>query len=91
MNPDRATLNFLNTFPEKVRHEGEMLHRDGCVTQIFGNHLFVQGRVEVNRARAFTTTLRLQGNRWIGESTSDAGSECACLVATMMERLARGD
>ncbi len=91
MNPDRATLNFLNTFPEKVRQEGEMLHRDGCVTQIFGNHLFVQGRVEVDRGRVFTTTMRLQGNRWIGESTSEAGQACACLVATMMERLVRGE
>ena len=46
MNPDRATLNFLNSFPEKSRVRGEALQDDGAVTQIFGNHLFIQGRVE---------------------------------------------
>ena len=40
MNPDRATLNFLNSFPEEARKRGEMLQKDGAVTQIFGNHLF---------------------------------------------------
>mgnify|MGYP000374095237 CR=1 FL=1 len=29
MNPDRATLNFLNSFPEKSRIRGEALQDDG--------------------------------------------------------------
>ena len=41
MNPDRATLNFLNSFPEKSRDRGHALQDDGAVTQIFGNHLFI--------------------------------------------------
>ena len=65
MNPDRATLNFLNSFPEDARKRGEMLQKDGAVTQIFGNHLFIQGRVE-DEAGTFRTSLRLQGNRWFG-------------------------
>ena len=31
---------------EEARKRGEMLQKDGAVTQIFGNHLFIQGRVE---------------------------------------------
>src|SRR5690606_33284296 len=63
MNPDRATLNFLNSFPEDARRRGDMLQKDGAVTQIFGNHLFIQGRVE-DESGTFRTSLRLQGNRW---------------------------
>ena len=43
LNPDRATLNFLNAFPEEIRLRGEKLQKDGAVTQIFGNHLYIQG------------------------------------------------
>ena len=46
LNPDRATLNFLNSFPEDVRARGQKLQEEGAVAQIFGNHLFIQGRVE---------------------------------------------
>ncbi|MGL5019691.1 MAG: ATP-dependent helicase, partial [Luteolibacter sp.] len=91
MNPDRATLNFLNSFPEEARKRGEMLQKDGAVTQIFGNHLFIQGRVE-DEAGIFRTSLRLQGNRWFGSCTAEdeliAG---ACQYATMMERMHRGE
>ena len=90
LNPDRATLNFLNAYPEEVRDEGEKLQKEGAVTQIFGNHLFIQGRVETKRG-AFRTSLRLQGNRWIGichcEDERLAG---VCLIATMVERMYRG-
>jgi len=91
MNPDRATLNFLNSFPEEARKRGEILQKDGAVTQIFGNHLFIQGRVE-DETGTFRTSLRLQGNRWFGSCTAEdeiiAG---ACQYATMMERMHRGE
>ncbi|MFC7335790.1 DEAD/DEAH box helicase [Haloferula chungangensis] len=91
MNPDRATLNFLNSFPEESRIRGEMLQKEGTVTQIFGNHLFIQGRVE-DETGTFRTSLRLQGNRWFGSCTAEdeiiAG---ACQYATMMERMHRGE
>ena len=91
MNPDRATLNFLNSFPEEARKRGELLQKDGAVTQIFGNHLFIQGRVE-DESGTFRTSLRLQGNRWFGSCTAEdeliAG---ICQYATMMERMHRGE
>ncbi len=91
MNPDRATLNFLNSFPEEARKRGEMLQKDGAVTQIFGNHLFIQGRVE-DETGTFRTSLRLQGNRWFGSCTAeDEIVSGACQYATMMERMHRGE
>ena len=90
LNPDRATLNFLNAYSEEVRNEGEKLQKDGAVTQIFGNHLFIQGRVET-RQGIFRTSLRLQGNRWFGSATAeDEDVAGACLIATMIERMYRG-
>ncbi|MCQ2371265.1 MAG: DEAD/DEAH box helicase [Akkermansia sp.] len=90
LNPDRATLNFLNSYTEDVREEGEKLQKDGAVTQIFGNHLFIQGRVET-KVGIFTTSLRLRGNRWFGSCRAeDERVAGACLIATMVERLYRG-
>ena len=90
MNPDRATLSFLNAFPESAREEGKRLHDEGCVTQIFGNHLFIQARVE--DAAVYRTSLRLQGNEWVGECSADEpGIRDACLYATMLERMQRGE
>ncbi len=90
LNPDRATLNFLNSFPEDARTIGENLQKDGAVSQIFGNHLFIQGRVEHDKG-TFRTTLRLQGNRWFGSCNSDYDDiSHSCLYATMLERLKRG-
>ncbi len=90
LNPDRATLNFLNSFPEEARKIGEDFQKDGAVSQIFGNHLFIQGRVEHDKG-TFRTTLRLQGNRWFGSCNSDNENVAhACLFATMLERLKRG-
>ena len=91
MNPDRATLNFLNSFPEEARKRGETLQSEGLVTQIFGNHLFIQGRVE-DETGTFRTSLRLQGNRWFGSCTAeDEIVSGACQYATMMERMHRGE
>ena len=91
MNPDRATLNFLNSFPEDARKRGDMLQKDGAVTQIFGNHLFIQGRVE-DESGTYRTSLRLQGNRWFGSCTAeDETIAGACQYATMMERMHRGE
>lgn len=90
LNPDRATLNFLNAFSEEVRVRGEKLQKDGAVTQIFGNHLFIQGRVEDTHG-IHRVSLRLQGNRWYGScSTEDADLAGAAMYATMMERMYRG-
>ena len=90
LNPDRATLNFLNAYSEVVRTEGERLQKEGAVTQIFGNHLFIQGRVETKQG-AYRTSLRLQGNRWYGSTNcEDEEMGGACLVATMIERMYRG-
>ncbi len=90
LNPDRATLNFLNAYSESVRDEGARLQKEGTVTQIFGNHLFIQGRVEC-QGGVYRTSLRLQGNRWFGSCTaSDEDLAGACVVATMIERMYRG-
>ncbi len=90
LNPDRATLNFLNAYSAEVRDEGEQLQKDGAVTQIFGNHLFIQGRIE-STVGVFRTSLRLQGNRWYGSCTAeDIDVAGACMVATMVERMYRG-
>jgi SNF2-related domain/Helicase conserved C-terminal domain len=91
MNPDRATLNFLNSFSAESRKKGDLLQKDGAVTQIFGNHLFIQGRVE-DESGIHRTSLRLQGNRWFGSCTSeDETISGACQYATMMERMHRGE
>jgi hypothetical protein len=91
MNPDRATLNFLNSFPEEARNRGDELQQEGAVTQIFGNHLFIQGRVE-DKTGIHRTSLRLQGNRWFGSCTAeDETIAGACMYATMMERMHRGE
>lgn len=91
LNPDRATLNFLNSFPEASRKLGEHLQEEGAVTQIFGNHLFIQGRVE-HKSGTHRTTLRLQGNRWFGScSTDDEEIAGAVMFAAMLERLHRGE
>ena len=89
MNPDRATLNFFNSFSESSREEGVRLHDDGAVSQIFGDHLFIQGRVETAGGTC-RTKLRLQGNEWTGECDCTVGRDCPSLYATMHERLARG-
>ena len=91
LNPDRATLNFLNSFPEEARQRGETLQDEGAVTQIFGNHLFIQGRVE-DTTGTHRTTLRLQGNRWFGScSAEDEMVAGAVMFAAMLERLQRGE
>lgn len=91
MNPDRATLNFLNTFPDEAKSKGEEIQKAGCVMQIFGNHLFIRGRVELDHGPVLQTSLRLDGNRWVGTSDSPEGEECPGLYATMLERLERGE
>lgn len=88
MNPDRATLNFLNAFPEDNRKEGERLQKEGCVVQIFGTSIKVQGKIEEGRS-ACRTTIKLSGNAWEGDCSCHEGVQCPSLVATMMERLAR--
>lgn len=90
MSPDRATLNFLNAFPEDHRKEGERLHREGLVTQIFGTHRKIQGRVEDGKELC-RTNLEFVDEVWEGKCSCRYGKRCAGLVATMLERLERGE
>ncbi|MFP6873903.1 MAG: DEAD/DEAH box helicase [Verrucomicrobiales bacterium] len=90
-NPDRATLDFLNSFSEESRERGEQWHREGRVSQIFGNYLLIRGRVESpGDGTGMETSLMLRGDGWEGESTSPEGRDCPGLYATMLERLERG-
>ena len=76
--------------PDKARDEGKRLHDEGCVTQIFGNHLFIQARVESDDV--YRTVLKLRGNEWVGEcSAEDDHARDSCLYATMLERMHRGE
>ncbi len=88
MNVDRATLDFLNAFSEDEKKEGQRLHDEGAVTQIFGNHLLIQGRIE-DREWSCRTRLQLQGNEWKGEADEKSDSGRASLYATMLEKIAR--
>jgi hypothetical protein len=88
MNLDRATLNFLNSFPEFVKKEGQRLHDEGSVAQVFGNHIMIQGKVEEG-SWSCRTKLRLHGNEWMGEASDRGDTGQAALYATMLERIAR--
>jgi len=88
MNVDRATLDFLNSFSEDEKKEGQRLHDEGAVTQIFGNHLLIQGRIEEDDWSC-RTRLQLQGNEWLGEADDKTDSGRAALYATMLEKVAR--
>lgn len=88
MNVDRATLDFLNAFSENEKNEGQRIHDEGGVTQIFGNHLLIQGKVE-DREWSCRTKIQLQGNDWVGESDEKTESGRAALYATMLEKVAR--
>lgn len=88
MNVDRATLDFLNAFSEDEKKEGQRLHDEGAVTQIFGNHLLIQGRIE-DRDWACRVKIRLQGNEWTGEADEKGDSGRAAQYATMLEKIAR--
>ena len=88
MNVDRATLDFLNSFSSDEKKEGQRLHDEGAVTQIFGNHLLIQGRIE-DEDWSCRTRIQLQGNVWVGEADEKSDSGRAALYATMLEKVAR--
>jgi hypothetical protein len=88
MNVDRATLDFLNSFSDDEKNEGQRLHDEGGVTQIFGNHLLIQGKIE-DGDWSCRTKLQLQGNAWTGEADEKSASGRASLYATMLEKIAR--
>ncbi len=90
INPDRATLDFLNSFSEESQKTGEHWHREGCVTQIFGNYLLIRGTLETPEGLNIETSLTMRGNGWEGDSDSEQGRDCPGLYATMLERLDRG-
>jgi len=90
INPDRATLDFLNSFSEESQKTGEHWHHEGCVTQIFGNYLLIRGTVETPEGLNIETSLTMRGNGWEGDSDSEQGRDCPGLYATMIERLERG-
>lgn len=87
-NVDRATLDFLNAFTEDERKEGQRLHSEGAVCQIFGNHLVIQGKVE-DGSWSCRTKIQLQGNQWVGTADDKSESGRAALYATMMEKVER--
>ena len=88
MNVDRATLDFLNAFSEDEKKEGQKLHDEGAVVQIFGNHIIIQGKIE-DADWSCRTRLQLQGNAWVGEADEKSDSGRAALYATMLEKVAR--
>ncbi len=88
MNVDRATLDFLNAFSDDEKKEGQRIHDDGGVAQIFGNHLMIQAKIE-DREWSCRTKIRLQGNEWVGEADEKSASGRAALYATMLEKIAR--
>ncbi|MDF1752682.1 MAG: DEAD/DEAH box helicase [Verrucomicrobiales bacterium] len=87
-NVDRATLDFLNKFSEDERNEGQRLHNEGAVAQIFGNHLIIQGKVE-DSTWSCRTKIQLQGNQWVGTADDKSESGKAALYATMLEKIER--
>ena len=89
MTPDRPTLDFLNSFPVRDRREGELIQQDGAVTQIFGNQIFIRGQVEIDKV--YRTGIFLRDGRWEGEVQPEDANAGPALVATMLERLRRGD
>ena len=88
MNLDRATLDFLNGFADDEKNEGQKLHDEGHVVQIFGNHLLIQGKVE-DGDWSCRVKLRLQGNSWKSECDDKSESGRAAIYATMLEKVAR--
>ncbi|MEX2577749.1 MAG: DEAD/DEAH box helicase [Verrucomicrobiales bacterium] len=88
MNVDRATLDFLNAFSEDEKNEGQRLHDEGAVTQIFGNHLLIQSRIE-DRDWSCRIRIQLQGNQWVGEADEKGETARAAQYATMLEKIAR--
>ncbi|NNE90392.1 MAG: DEAD/DEAH box helicase [Verrucomicrobiales bacterium] len=88
MNVDRATLDFLNSFSEDEKNEGQRIHDEGAVVQIFGTHLQIQGKVE-DGSWSCRTKLRLQGNEWNGEADDKSEQGRVAQYATMLERIAR--
>ena len=88
--PDHATADFLRSFSEEVQKKGEAIHQEGCITQIYGNHLSIRGLIEIDEGN-FQTQLNLSGNKWIGKcSAPEPFLREICLYATMFERMVRG-
>jgi len=87
-NVDRATLDFLNKFSEDERNEGQRLHKEGAVSQIFGTHLIIQGKVEDSNWSC-RTKIQLNGNEWVGTADDKSESGKAALYATMLEKIER--
>ncbi len=88
MKLDRATLDFLDSFSDDEQKEGERLHSEGAVSQIYGSQLLINGRVD-DGDWSCRTKLALQGNEWNGESDDKSESGKAAIYATMLEKIAR--
>jgi len=92
MTLDRATLNFLNAFPEDTRKEGERLQKQGAVRQIFGNHILFQGRVQESTETPCRPLLKFtEEQQWEADCSCRNGPDCSSIVATMLERVKRGE
>jgi hypothetical protein len=90
IDPDRALLSYLNTFPEPVVQEGTGVFDEGGVKQAYGNRFFVQGRVE-HGTEMLRVSVRLQGDRWFGRCSCSSNERCEHVYALMLEKSERGD
>lgn len=90
MEPDRVTQAFLSRFPEPVIREAERLRGEGAVKQIFGGPVFVRARVEEG-GDVYRVMLRREPHGWEAEVSGPESDHPAAVVATMLERLARGE
>ena len=90
IDPDRASVKYLNTFADGNIQEGTGIFDEGGVSQIFGNRFFVQGRVQ-HGDQVFRVSVRLQGDQWMGRCSCGDFDRCEHVYAIMLEKGERGD
>jgi hypothetical protein len=90
IDPDRASVTFLNTFTDGNIHEGTGIFEENGVSQIFGNRFFVQGRVK-HGDQIFRVSARLLKEHWIGRCSCGDYDRCEHIYAMMLEKAERGD
>ncbi|MGK0184337.1 MAG: hypothetical protein ACI9R3_000103, partial [Verrucomicrobiales bacterium] len=90
IDPDRASVKFLNTFTESNIQEGTGIFDENGVSQVFGNRFFVQGRVK-HADQVFRVSVRLQRDEWIGRCSCSEFDRCEHIYAIMLEKAERGD
>lgn len=89
MTPDRPILNFLNSFDDADRKEGELVFRDNAVAQIFGTEHAFQARVEIHNV--YRVNLTLTDGKWESECVPYDKDSKSAMVAAMLARIALGE